>query len=68
MGHVILYCKRFVTCPMGHARRWCRTDMSSQSGTKSAAEGADTAVWLALRSPKDFTTGGFYGERQQVAW
>ncbi|GLC46070.1 hypothetical protein PLESTB_001035900 [Pleodorina starrii] len=47
---------------------WCRTDMSSQSGTKSAAEGADTAVWLALRSPDDFTTGGFWGERSPISW
>lgn len=48
--------------------RWCRTDMSSQRGTKSAAEGADTAVWLALRSPKDFVTGGFWGERSSISW
>eukprot|EP00198_Chlamydomonas_reinhardtii_P012200 XP_001701537.1 short chain dehydrogenase/reductase [Chlamydomonas reinhardtii] len=47
---------------------WCRTDMSSQRGTKSAAEGADTAVWLALRSPKDFVTGGFWGERSSISW
>ncbi|KAG2431853.1 hypothetical protein HXX76_009346 [Chlamydomonas incerta] len=47
---------------------WCRTDMSSQSGNKSAAEGADTAVWLALRSPQDFVTGGFWGERGSISW
>ncbi|GIL48656.1 hypothetical protein Vafri_5128 [Volvox africanus] len=47
---------------------WCRTDMSSQSGTKSAAEGADTAVWLALRSPGELITGGFWGERNTISW
>ncbi|KXZ50606.1 hypothetical protein GPECTOR_15g289 [Gonium pectorale] len=47
---------------------WCRTDMSSQSGNKSAAEGADTAVWLALRSPKDLATGQFWGERSTIGW
>ncbi|EFJ42339.1 hypothetical protein VOLCADRAFT_121544 [Volvox carteri f. nagariensis] len=46
---------------------WCRTDMSSQSGTKSAADGADTAVWLALRSPQDFKTGAFWGERNIIS-
>lgn len=48
--------------------RWCQTDMSSGGGSKTAAEGADTAVWLALRSPKEFTTGGFWGERSQLSW
>ncbi|GFH28642.1 uncharacterized protein HaLaN_27169 [Haematococcus lacustris] len=45
---------------------WCRTDMSSQGGNKSAAEGADTPVWLALRSPD--STGGLWGERRQLAY
>lgn len=45
---------------------WCQTDMSSMSGNKSAAQGADTPVWLALRAPNDFATGGFYQERQQL--
>ncbi|PNH06827.1 Carbonyl reductase [NADPH] 1 [Tetrabaena socialis] len=47
---------------------WCRTDMSSGGGTKSAADGADTAVWLALRNPDDFATGGFWGERGGIPW
>ncbi|GIL69521.1 hypothetical protein Vretimale_13620 [Volvox reticuliferus] len=47
---------------------WCRTDMSSQSGTRSAADGADTAVWLALRSPRELITGEFWGERSTIPW
>ncbi|KAG2487702.1 hypothetical protein HYH03_013701 [Edaphochlamys debaryana] len=47
---------------------WCRTDMSSKRGTKSAAEGADTAVWLALRPPAEASTGGFWGERSAIGW
>lgn len=42
---------------------WCATDMTSWGGTKSAAEGADTPVWLALLPPSQFVTGGFFRER-----
>lgn len=44
---------------------WCATDMSSWGGPKTAAEGADTIVWLALRPPGQEPTGGFFKERQQ---
>ncbi|KAJ9516168.1 hypothetical protein QJQ45_024597 [Haematococcus lacustris] len=44
---------------------WCRTDMSSQGGNKSAAEGADTPVWLALRSPD--STGGLWAPCRSCA-
>lgn len=44
---------------------WCATDMSSWSGPRSAEEGADTPVWLALQPPG---TGGFYGERRELDW
>jgi carbonyl reductase 1 len=47
---------------------WCSTDMSSNSGPKSALQGADTPVWLALRSPKEFVTGSMFTDRQQVPW
>lgn len=57
-----------ITHPAVLPCRWCQTDMSSGGGNKTAAEGADTPVWLALRSPKEFTTGGFWGERSQLSW
>eukprot|EP00197_Chlamydomonas_leiostraca_P003147 CAMPEP_0202869854 /NCGR_PEP_ID=MMETSP1391-20130828/13522_1 /ASSEMBLY_ACC=CAM_ASM_000867 /TAXON_ID=1034604 /ORGANISM="Chlamydomonas leiostraca, Strain SAG 11-49" /LENGTH=313 /DNA_ID=CAMNT_0049550243 /DNA_START=137 /DNA_END=1078 /DNA_ORIENTATION=+ len=47
---------------------WCATDMSSWGGNKTAAQGADTPVWLALRSPKDAATGGLWGERAALQW
>jgi carbonyl reductase 1 len=43
---------------------WCATDMSSHSGPKSAAEGADTPVWLALLPPSEFVTGCFFADRK----
>jgi len=46
---------------------YCATDMSSGRGNKSAAEGADTAIWLALHdlpSPH----GKFITERSEIAW
>ena len=39
--------------------------MSSGRGVKSAAEGADTPVWLALRAPGEFVTGRFFSERAE---
>lgn len=47
---------------------WCQTDMSSWRGPKTAQEGADTPVMLALRSPQDFATGSLWGERQPLSW
>jgi carbonyl reductase 1 len=49
---------------------YCATDMSSWKGTKSAAAGADTPVWAALRPPADAATftGGFYQERRLLPW
>ncbi|MEQ1963945.1 SDR family NAD(P)-dependent oxidoreductase [Xenorhabdus khoisanae] len=50
---------------------WCRTDLDSQIDSRqapnSAADGADTAVWLAL--DKDRTQHGhFYASRQSINW
>ncbi|KAG1674928.1 hypothetical protein FOA52_014721 [Chlamydomonas sp. UWO 241] len=45
---------------------WCQTDMSSNRGPSTAAQGADTPTWLALHPPDDFVTGGFFGERRAV--
>jgi NAD(P)-dependent dehydrogenase (short-subunit alcohol dehydrogenase family) len=45
---------------------YTRTDMSPDA-TRSVAEGADTPVWLATL-PDDGPTGGFFYERQPLAW
>jgi carbonyl reductase 1 len=54
---------------------FCRTDMSSYcygqgQGQKSAAQGADTPVWLALMSgdKAQASNGGFFTERRQYQW
>jgi carbonyl reductase 1 len=47
---------------------WCQTDMSSQSGPKTAADGADTPVWIALQPLGSIASGGFFGERQELNW
>jgi NAD(P)-dependent dehydrogenase (short-subunit alcohol dehydrogenase family) len=31
---------------------WVRTDMGGPSASRSVAEGADTAVWLAAEAPR----------------
>ncbi len=49
------------TCP-GH----CRTDMGGAAAPRSAAEGADTAVWLACRD--DGLTGLLWEDRTPVPW
>ena len=46
---------------------WVRTEMGGAGADKSVEEGADTPVWLATL-PDDGPTGGFWGERQQLAW
>lgn len=51
-----------VCCP-----GWCATDMSSWSGPKTALEGADTPVWLAL-APPGGPSGCMYAERQQISF
>eukprot|EP01025_Chloroclados_australasicus_P021997 TRINITY_DN22894_c0_g3_i1.p4 TRINITY_DN22894_c0_g3~~TRINITY_DN22894_c0_g3_i1.p4 ORF type:complete len:116 (-),score=6.83 TRINITY_DN22894_c0_g3_i1:102-449(-) len=45
---------------------WCQTEMSSNSGPKTAADGADTPVWLALQHPSP--TGQFFQERLPFEW
>lgn len=46
---------------------WVRTDMGGPRASRSVAEGADTAVWLATL-PDDAPTGGFFRDRQPVPW
>jgi carbonyl reductase 1 len=52
-----------VVCP-----GWCRTDMSSGRGTKSAAQGADTPVWLATLPPDEIQTDSFFQERKKKSF
>jgi len=42
---------------------YTRTGMTGGHGTNSAAEGAMTAVWLALHPPADYPHGKFWGEK-----
>ena len=46
---------------------WVRTDMGGPSAPRSPREGADTIVWLATL-PDDGPTGGFFHDRQPIAW
>ena len=46
---------------------WVATRMGGTTAPLTPAEGADTAVWLALL-PEDGPTGGFYRKRQPAAW
>jgi NAD(P)-dependent dehydrogenase (short-subunit alcohol dehydrogenase family) len=46
---------------------WCRTDLGGPTAPRSAEEGIDTVVWLATL-PDDGPTGGFYRDRQPIAW
>ncbi|GAB6929191.1 SDR family oxidoreductase [Paenibacillus sp. JCM 10914] len=44
-----------------------RTDMGGQDAPLTVAEGADTAVWLATLDEAGIS-GGFFREREQIAW
>jgi NAD(P)-dependent dehydrogenase (short-subunit alcohol dehydrogenase family) len=46
---------------------WVRTDMGGQEALRTPQEGADTALWLATL-PDDGPTGGFFRDRQPIAW
>ncbi len=46
---------------------WVRTDMGGPGATRSVAEGADTIVWLATL-PAAGPSGGFFSDRQPIAW
>ena len=46
---------------------WVRTRMGGAGANRSPAEGADTAVWLATLGP-DGPTGGFFRDREPIAW
>ena len=46
---------------------WVRTRMGGAGATRSVAEGAATAIWLALL-PDDGPTGGFFRDKRPVRW
>ena len=46
---------------------WVKTDMGGLGAELSVEEGADTIVWLATL-PSGGPTGGFFRERQSIAW
>jgi NAD(P)-dependent dehydrogenase (short-subunit alcohol dehydrogenase family) len=46
---------------------WVRTDMGGPNATRSVAEGADTAVWLADQAPQELS-GKFFRDRNEIPW
>lgn len=46
---------------------WVRTRMGGLAADRSAAEGADTAVWLATL-PSSGPSGGFFRDRKPINW
>lgn len=46
---------------------WVRTEMGGPGATKTPAEGADTAIWLATL-PDGGPSGGFFRDRQPIPW
>ena len=46
---------------------WVRTDMGGSRAPRSVEEGADTAVWLATMAD-DVPSGGFFRNREPIAW
>ena len=46
---------------------WVKTDMGGAGADRDVAEGADTAVWLALDAP-DNLTGKFVRDRKVIPW
>jgi NAD(P)-dependent dehydrogenase (short-subunit alcohol dehydrogenase family) len=46
---------------------WVKTDMGGANAAREVAQGADTAVWLALEAPQDLT-GKFLRDRKVIPW
>lgn len=46
---------------------WVKTDMGGENATRSVAEGADTAVWLASLEDGG-PTGKFFRDRSEIPW
>lgn len=47
---------------------WCATDMSSNQGNKTAAQGSETPVWCALQPQQSPVKEGFYSEKTLRDW
>ena len=50
---------------------WCKTDMAGwDRAPMTAAEGADTVVWLETMNQADqfANTGGFFQKRRPISW
>jgi NAD(P)-dependent dehydrogenase (short-subunit alcohol dehydrogenase family) len=47
--------------------RWVRTDMGGTEAPRSVEEGIDTVIWLATL-PSGGPSGGFFRDRQSIAW
>jgi NAD(P)-dependent dehydrogenase (short-subunit alcohol dehydrogenase family) len=46
---------------------WVRTDMGGANAERDVAQGADTAIWLALDAPQDLT-GKFLRDHKVIPW
>lgn len=46
---------------------WVKTDMGGAEAPRTAAEGADTPVWLATDAPWTLT-GRFFRDRREIPW
>ncbi len=46
---------------------WVRTDMGTESASRTVEDGADTPVWAATL-PNNGPTGGFYRDRRPIDW
>lgn len=46
---------------------WCQTELGGEGATFTAAEGADTPVWLATL-PAGGPNGGFFRQREEYPW
>jgi NAD(P)-dependent dehydrogenase (short-subunit alcohol dehydrogenase family) len=46
---------------------WVKTDMGGANAERDVAQGADTAVWLALDAPQELT-GKFVRDRKVIPW
>lgn len=46
---------------------WVHTRMGGPAAPRTAEQGADTALWLALDAPAHLT-GKFFRDRQEIAW
>jgi NAD(P)-dependent dehydrogenase (short-subunit alcohol dehydrogenase family) len=46
---------------------WVRTDMGGPNATRSVAQAAETAVWLAML-PHGGPSGGFFRDKQPIPW